>query len=47
VLNFIVALAFTTGSILWADANSPWLAALWALVAGIWWAALVQEISNG
>lgn len=45
--NLFVAMLFTIGAGAWAEAGNPWIAALWGLVAGLWWAATIEEIVYG
>lgn len=46
-MNAIVAVLFTVGTVMWAEADRPWLAALYGVVAGLWWAATIEEVVNG
>jgi hypothetical protein len=45
-MSIVPAVLFTFGAIMWAGAGNAWLAALYGLVAGLWWTVFIVDVSR-
>ncbi len=46
-MNLVIAVLWTVGAAFWAVGNNPWLAALYALNAGLFWGITIAKGING